>query len=579
MSRQSARLGRYDLTAVKDQAGPKVFDRGSAYHREGRVEIIVLEPQRVLAKVEGTEAYRVELVGRGRLAGHCECPAFDDWGVCKHMVATALCVNAADAQGSADGPDRMSRIRAHLIAQGAEALAGRILAWAERDLDLLEDLDVEAGASSTDGEALYALHRKRLMAATRTGGYVQYGEAGGWATGVGEALSRIDRLTGAQPEIARRLADFAWERVEDALASIDDSNGEGGELLARIREIHLAACRAGRADPLALAGDLFDKEMESQWDAFDDAAQSYADVLGEVGVAEFRRLAEDAWAKLPPLRRHGGGPDPASSARYRLKAMLDGFAARDDDLEKRIALRRNTLDSAFDYVDMAQVCLAHGRADLALSWAKEGLWVCEGRPDARLTTLAARLLREAGEAAQADEMLWAEFRRAPTLELFRHIRNTGDLSATDRAVEILETRVESAAAEAPYARATAADLRVRILTGERRFLEAWAAVEGHGAGEQALRDLARRSEEDLPDNALRAYEALARSDVARTSRHGYEAACALLDRMGQIRLRLGQADQHAALLKALAAEHKAKRTLVGMLRERLGRPAVGRETT
>ena len=51
--------------------------RGEAYYRDGRVEILDLDPSRVLAQVAGTEDYRTELTGRGeKIGGKCSCPAF-----------------------------------------------------------------------------------------------------------------------------------------------------------------------------------------------------------------------------------------------------------------------------------------------------------------------------------------------------------------------------------------------------------------------------------------------------------------------------------------------------------------------
>src|SRR5712691_2500767 len=104
---------RFDIDALQALAGEKVFARGTAYHRDGQVEILLIEPGRVLAQVAGTEDYRTELTGRGKdIGGECSCPAFEDWGFCKHMVAAALTANAAgdDATGAAGA---LTRIRAH----------------------------------------------------------------------------------------------------------------------------------------------------------------------------------------------------------------------------------------------------------------------------------------------------------------------------------------------------------------------------------------------------------------------------------------------------------------------------------
>jgi hypothetical protein len=72
---------RFDIDALRELAGDKVFARGEAYHRDGQVELLAIEPARVLAQVTGTEDHRTVLTGRGaKIDGECSCPAFDDWG-------------------------------------------------------------------------------------------------------------------------------------------------------------------------------------------------------------------------------------------------------------------------------------------------------------------------------------------------------------------------------------------------------------------------------------------------------------------------------------------------------------------
>ena len=99
-------LPRFDIATLKRLAGG-AFPRGEAYHREGRVEILAVEPRRVLAQVTGTEDYRVNLLGAGEtIKGECSCPAFDDYGFCKHMVATALAANESGGGSELAGAAR-----------------------------------------------------------------------------------------------------------------------------------------------------------------------------------------------------------------------------------------------------------------------------------------------------------------------------------------------------------------------------------------------------------------------------------------------------------------------------------------
>ena len=107
---RSENLPRFDVEALRRLAGA-AFARGEAYHREGRVEILAVEPRRVLARIfMGTEDYRVNLLGKGEtIKGECTCPAFDDYGFCKHMVAAGLAANESDSGSEPGGAGALAR--------------------------------------------------------------------------------------------------------------------------------------------------------------------------------------------------------------------------------------------------------------------------------------------------------------------------------------------------------------------------------------------------------------------------------------------------------------------------------------
>ncbi len=46
---KAPRQSRLDVAALRAQAGAKVFARGEEYHRDGQVEILSIERDRVLA--------------------------------------------------------------------------------------------------------------------------------------------------------------------------------------------------------------------------------------------------------------------------------------------------------------------------------------------------------------------------------------------------------------------------------------------------------------------------------------------------------------------------------------------------
>lgn len=241
-------------------------------------------------------------------------------------------------------------------------------------------------------------------------------------------LAEIARGPGAA--LAVGFADQAISRIEDAIENIDDSDGDCSALLARAQRIHLDACRAARPDPVSLARDLFLRETKGGYDTFHGAAAQYADVLGVAGFAEYRRLASEAWEKLPARSDTRQSVDHFEFDDFRLSSILDFFAERDGDVEMRIALRARDLLSPWDYLQLAEFCRAQGRDEEALSRAEEGLWIFEDEgPNERLVFFAVDLLLKTGRKADAAAHLWRAFEKAPSLSLYDRLRELGGESA------------------------------------------------------------------------------------------------------------------------------------------------------
>ena len=72
-------------------AGSTVFRRGEEYFSVGAVSRLRTTDDVLTARVQGTEAYRVELRDdRGELSCDCTCPHATDGNFCKHSVAVGL---------------------------------------------------------------------------------------------------------------------------------------------------------------------------------------------------------------------------------------------------------------------------------------------------------------------------------------------------------------------------------------------------------------------------------------------------------------------------------------------------------
>jgi uncharacterized Zn finger protein len=536
---------------LRRAAGGGAYARGLAYHQTGRVELLSTGPSRALAIVRGTEAYQVEVVVRaGEVGGACECRAFEDSGFCKHMVAAAL------AAGESPAVDRLAGLRSHLLAQPHEALVARILRLAERDGRLRGELEREAADGTDDDAALAARYRRAIDEATDSGGGVDYWGAASYAEEIAAVVAALEALAQAgRGGVALDLVEYLLERIGEGIEETDDSEGEVFAVGERACALHLALCRSARPDPVALAGRLFKRAMDSTTDLFGEPDESYAEVLGEIGLAEFRRLAREAWQALPPPKRQ-----EYDGRRYSLRSILDRAAKATGDIEARSALRDLTNPTGYD--DVASIWLEAGRPDEALRWLEDGLWAFEGEHLPRLQQRAASLMRDQDRTADAVALLWRMFERQPSLAIFRDLAQLPqEAPPAVRAMAMLQAQAAKSARQGAYINGPAATLfDLQLETGE--IDAAWETVTAWGVGENRLTLLAERSIASHPQRAATAFAFLAESRVKSGGAENYDAAVRLIRRRGEACA--NPADQ-AAFIADMRLRHKAKRTFIQRL--------------
>jgi uncharacterized Zn finger protein len=535
-------------------AGETTYARGSAYAKEGRVRLLSIGPAVVRAQVSGSELYSVVLEGDSDdIWGDCDCPAFDERGFCKHLVAVALTVNTASPEVMGKANESQDAIRAYLASLDQGVLVDRLMTMAAQDSKLWATLELEAAITSEDDEAIYQRVSAAMDAAMDTGEFVDWRGAGAVGEGLRGLVEQIGGLVDAgRTGLALRLLNRFFDDAPELQETVDDSDGEIGAALSTAQELHLRACLASQPDPKMLAAELFEHELEDGYGLWEDTHLLYAEALGPEGVAEFRRLAETA-------------SRASRSDRLRLRGILDGFAEADGDVDARIRLRAADASSAWDYQQIVQICLDAGREAEALKWAEEGVWKSEDRPDRHLTQLTARLLREQGQADKAQALLWRMFERSPDMDLHQALLGGGETKddVVHRCVRVLETSLAKQGLSSWWG---VPDLLVEILLKAGRTDHAWRASREHNCGDRTLVDLAEATQASHQDQALDAYVRLVERCVARTNQGAYEDAIRYLNRLAQLRSMHDRDGEHVAHVEALAVRHKMKRNFIKLLR-------------
>lgn len=562
--------------SLVELAGTSAYARGVVYHRDGRVDDEELEERRVRATVRGSVPYKVELWVDGREPGwSCTCPAAEDGSFCKHCVAVALLIdrNRADPWTEPDGTnDEDVDLAGYLSGLERDRLIELVLEASESDRRLHERLRAEALAARGDGPDLASWRRRIDTAFAPYGDFVPYREAGGWAQGVGDAIDTLDELRAAgHPDAVAVLAEHAHRRADDAMQYVDDSDGWLTDISKRLGTLHLRACAQGSPDPVELARRLVDLELTSELDGFHRAAARYVDVLGEDGLAEYRRLVEPRWEEVAE------DTEGWSSERFRLREAMTAVALARGDPDELIRIRRHDLITPDDYLEIARSLAAASRADEAIEWGRRGLEECADRTwqTPPLRDFLAELLRERGNETDALDLYWDAFAGSPSLPTYRGLLEEAGDDATvwkERAIAELRSRVAEPQPGDDTRRGplstTPAGALVEILAYEGHIDSAWEAASEHGCDDRMWLTLARAREATHPLDAIGVYEREVFAQIDEKKNHTYKAAVDLMARVRRLADDAGRPELFESLLDRVRAEHKAKRNLRALLDEK-----------
>ncbi len=568
---------------VRQLAGERFFARGEKYFAEGRVHGLTEYRGQVAAKVTGTEDYRVKLwAERDRLGYSCSCPVGDDGEFCKHCVAVALAwLEESRGEGKKSASKKpaatMEDVRTFLERQDKGRLIEMLLNEALESDSLRERLFLETARMNPERIDLDT-YRRAIKNATRANNYVDYYSAGAYARGVHRIIESIAALLddGHAAEVME-LTEYALAQIEKSLGYIDDSDGQVGGCIYELHELHHRACLKAKPDAVALARRLFEWEMRSEWEFFGGAVVTYADVLGETGLAEYRRLAEAEWSKVPAL---GPGEDDSESygRRFRITSLMEALARQSGDAEALVEIKCRNLSHPYSYLQIAEIYREADMSDDALKWAEQGWKAFSTNKDWRLGEFLADEYHRRGRHDEAMRLAWEQFTESPCLENYQklqaHARKAGRSSWTqwrDRALayirESITGRKKQKGRQKTYWHWHEDDHSelVRVFLWEKRYEEAWQEALAGGCTNDLWMKLAAVREEDHPQDALSIYRERVAPLVEMTNNTAYEQAIELLHKIHKLLDRLGRGTEFDDYLIALRVEFKRKRNFIKLL--------------
>lgn len=430
MSESSNLAETLTLAEVQALADPKTFARGKAYFHDGAVSRLEEHEGALRASVRGTRRYRVKLTvtNDGELAYECNCPVGDDGVFCKHAVAVALSwlENSGEevfhAEEKTHEKPRKKRktyeevIREYVATLDKDALHELLLEAVEHDLTLRDKLLLAArAAQASDLPSMKTAVRQ----ATRLYRPLDWREAGAYGDSLMSLADMLrQRLAGPHAAQVVELSELAIAGAEKSLEQIDDSGGEVMPGIMELASVHLDACKQTGPDPVKLAERLFRLQTEGAWDTFCNVLPAYAKPLGKSGLRRYRQLVGESWEALPALAQSAEFRQSFDPRRMKLEQAMQALAELDGDVDALIRIRSKDLSSPYRFLQVAELCVKHGRLDEGLAWAERGLREAGGNVDSRLLDFCvdAYLRRRAFD--QADALAWRRFVMHPTAGAF-----------------------------------------------------------------------------------------------------------------------------------------------------------------
>jgi uncharacterized Zn finger protein len=562
----------FDLDQIQKLAGVRVLARASMIAASDIEDLIEVDG-RLSAVVRGTMPYSVAIwvEGAKKSRSSCTCPQGEDGKFCKHAAAVALTLHGGGRAALWSGDERQGVGRAEddpvfefLLGLDHAQLARLVYDAATRDPRTAQRIEAKAAASVGQPAVDVKEWRKAVTAAFgRPSHYVDYDEAPRWAAGVQDLFDGLRGLLddGHAAEVIP-LVQYAFERADRATGYVDSSDGCFGQISWEIEDLHLRACTVARPDPVALARRLVGFELDAELDTFRRAAATYADVLGDAGLAEYRRLVQPRYEALPPPSDRDYLSD-----RFHVTNAMVGLARACGDTDEVVAIGSARLRSPHDHEEIVEVLADAGRVDEAIDWARQGL-AMDGREHHKrdLRNQLVALLVHAGDTAAAVQERLDAFHAQPSLSTYKDLITQSAGAESDpatRRAAALEWLRDRAATDHPI---PTGSVLVEILLYDGEADSAWNAAQTYGCDERWWVALARAREADHPADAIPIYQRTVETLIDKKNAKAYGEAVKLMARLEH----LHAADDDggwAPFLTEVTTRHRAKRSLIAKIHD------------
>lgn len=550
-------------------AGKPAFNRGMDYFKGGHVLEFKQKGSQITAEVEGSEIYLVRLNWtNNQLDGACNCPASEGFDFCKHCVAVALSLRETQAeqdelaQGGAE-----NRIKAYLLKHDKHKLADWLLELIETDRALLQQWSMRADRDLgvVDVKSL----KKRITSAIPYNrNLYRYKQVQNYFAQVEVIMYQLCEMAEQLPaKDTLKLVDYALQRINRALETIDDSGGFRYEAIEILHTAHINTCTRLDWPKKKITHYLLDLTFGEHRDVYPEIPSSYIDALGKEGMNLFIQYLQEKWDALPPLK-HGASYDE-KWAYIQLQHMLEQQAMVSNDEQAVIRLKQKMATSLYNYQELAERCLEIEDYKAVETWLKKCGQSSEQDYHHRTARIQIELSRAKELWPEALEMQWVLYSKSlqlkdylAVLELSEKADDSHDWQ--NKAIQLLNDKLQTKSRARWDTSIT--DKLLELYLHHKAFEEALALVTKEHANPTLLLQLAWNISKQ-PEKASPLFQRVIESQINRANNDAYHQTITILQEMADKLKTSQQKKMLIELLDHLRQNFRAKRNFIKWLNE------------
>jgi uncharacterized Zn finger protein len=557
---------------LMDMAWDRSYERGVDYFQAGAVDDLSYSRGWAIAQVIGSDTYQVRLRVDGMTPEwQCDCPVGEDGLFCKHCVAVGLAWLVRVDKGEVE-TDSAETLRSYLEQQDKNALIEWLIEAAENHPELRQRLMVE---NTTAAPQLDIKHvKQQIRQALSVRGFIDYRGMRRFVTRARPVVHILEGLI-AQGRSAEALPllQYALEVGLKNLEKTDDSDGGFGDLLSGLAEAHHTAAMQARPNSKKFAKDFFKLRMLDGWNFF--SLDAYEPVLGEDGLAVYRKLVQHEWDKVLPKK---AGKDEGSyfGEHFTIRTRMEELAERDQDIDALVAIKARDLSQVYAYSDIAEILFNAKRIEEAIGWAERGYKAFPNERKHSLVDFLIKAYHEVKRHKDAEQLAWKEFSATPSLNSYQTLKQSAGKNKNwpacrKKARSLLDKVVKDEASNktksSRYAfmpRSTRGVL-LEILLWENQIDEAVTQMKTHGCPRYLTMKMAQACEKSHKTESINLYKNEIQLLVDRRNNDSYAQAAKLVEKVGKLYQQLKQKAAFEGYVSDLRKEHKAKRNFMECL--------------